>query len=524
LAGGDPEAAAVLLGDRWLEIVIAGDSSMLADLLALFPEQAVRDHAELALARAFGEVRGDDVDDALRLTGHAVELEPDLSPPDRLQVAVMAAVIRLYASTMTGRPCDDEYRAAGQLLDRLSEPDLLLSTGDRVRRALLRYNIGAFELSRCRCAAAGDHLSAALDEALALGLPYLELSCRAKLVEYEAQAGRLSRGLEHGRGVLEAAQARAWRSYHGLTAAHVGLAQIAILRDDPETALDHLTQARRMLRPVDRLNRIRIGFLTAAALCAAGKVREAAVEVASLAEAAGDPGELPRWVSTLAAVATAGLAACEGRHEDGLAGLDPIPVPDMPGAAIRPYPALRAELLLRCGRPQEARDALAPALECDHEDPAQVAALVVDALAAAALGLPDAALSALDRALAAAAAERLIQPFVVPGADVRRLLAAVIERGTAQEPFAVEILAHMVPPPAGANRTSGYAPSFVEPLSRRELEVLRLLQGTQGNAEIAAALCVSVNTLRTHMKSINRKLAVSGRREAVRRARELGIL
>ena len=62
------------------------------------------------------------------------------------------------------------------------------------------------------------------------------------------------------------------------------------------------------------------------------------------------------------------------------------------------------------------------------------------------------------------------------------------------------------------------------PLSERELDVLRLLAGDLSGPEIARALHVSVNTLRTHTRHVYEKLQVGTRRAAVRRAREMGLL
>lgn len=60
-------------------------------------------------------------------------------------------------------------------------------------------------------------------------------------------------------------------------------------------------------------------------------------------------------------------------------------------------------------------------------------------------------------------------------------------------------------------------------LSDRELEVVRYLPTALSNAEIAAHLYVSVNTLKTHLRAIYRKLGVTGRREAIERAEDLGV-
>ena len=65
---------------------------------------------------------------------------------------------------------------------------------------------------------------------------------------------------------------------------------------------------------------------------------------------------------------------------------------------------------------------------------------------------------------------------------------------------------------------------LIEPLSERELDVLRLLASDLGGPDIARELVVSLNTVRTHTKSIYAKLGVNSRRAAVGRAAELGLL
>ena len=76
-------------------------------------------------------------------------------------------------------------------------------------------------------------------------------------------------------------------------------------------------------------------------------------------------------------------------------------------------------------------------------------------------------------------------------------------------------------------RRSGRAASdqpLIEPLSERELEVLRLLESDLDGPDIARELSVSLPTVRTHTQNIYAKLGVNSRRAAVRRAAELGLL
>ena len=75
-----------------------------------------------------------------------------------------------------------------------------------------------------------------------------------------------------------------------------------------------------------------------------------------------------------------------------------------------------------------------------------------------------------------------------------------------------------------APRRTASAPAAFWELSPRELEVLRLLPSSLSQREMAAELYVSFNTVRTHTRVIFSKLGVTSRREAVSRARELGLL
>ena len=77
--------------------------------------------------------------------------------------------------------------------------------------------------------------------------------------------------------------------------------------------------------------------------------------------------------------------------------------------------------------------------------------------------------------------------------------------------------------PQGGIEGTGQACVFVETLTAREVTVLQLLRGTLTHRQIAQELWVSANTIKTHSRAIYRKLGVSNRRDAIQRARELGI-
>lgn len=73
-------------------------------------------------------------------------------------------------------------------------------------------------------------------------------------------------------------------------------------------------------------------------------------------------------------------------------------------------------------------------------------------------------------------------------------------------------------------KQAGSSQALIEPLSQRELEVLRLLRSDMSGPEIARELILSLATVRTHTQNIYAKLGVNHRRAAIRRAEELKLL
>ena len=101
------------------------------------------------------------------------------------------------------------------------------------------------------------------------------------------------------------------------------------------------------------------------------------------------------------------------------------------------------------------------------------------------------------------------------------LLEAAAKRGICLG-YVRQLLARFRAP--GARAPAEQALVKVEPLSERELDVLRLLATDLDGPDIARELTVSLSTMRTHTRSIFNKLGVSSRRAAVRRAEELRII
>ena len=145
--------------------------------------------------------------------------------------------------------------------------------------------------------------------------------------------------------------------------------------------------------------------------------------------------------------------------------------------------------------------------------------LALQALANQGRGDIPAALASLQSALTLAEPEGYVRIFVDGGQPMASLLRAAAKQGIARN-YVHRLL-------AAINKTEGTAPvkqDLIEPLSERELDVLRLLGTDLDGPDIARELVVSVNTMRTHTKNIYAKLGVSNRRAAVRRAQELDLM
>ena len=223
---------------------------------------------------------------------------------------------------------------------------------------------------------------------------------------------------------------------------------------------------------------------------------------------------LPRWVAEQVVTEVVRLAVARGHVDEGLTIL-------RDRSDEEPWSRrLRATVGLLAGSP--VADVSADA-EPSSSPAEAVESTVVHACQLVQAGHANAAAEELAVALELARPELLRWPFIDTPPQARRLLRT---HPRLQGPGAwlnPSSGARPRPGPSGAP-AAATAPEVVQDLSDREMEVLRYLAEMLSTAEIAATMFISVNTVRTHIRSILRKLAVSRRNQAVRRARERGLL
>ena len=330
---------------------------------------------------------------------------------------------------------------------------------------------------------------------------------------------------EHDLGIAEQHPASPLASQADL---HVGLAGILRELGEFASAAAHLASAQD-LGPSASLpeNRFR-WYAVAADLKASTGDYPAALEELARAQDLFRPGFLPD-VQPLAAQRArllVRLGRLDEAHgwatEHGLRSDEPV-------AFQREYELITwARVLLAEGRTRvtEALDLLDRVLDDAQEAGRHgtvVDALVARALAHAALEHRDAAVADVSRAVTTGVPAGYRRIFLDEGAPMQELLRAVPREPGAPAAEATRLLLDSTPTrsagPSGPGPVAGG-----EPLTRRELDVLRLLDSELTGPEIAAHLFVSLNTLRTHTKHIFTKLDVTTRRGAVRRAVDLGLI
>ncbi len=431
-----------------------------------------------------------------------------LPPAEATPARLAAAQIRLAASRRTG----DLGSMAAAVVEAqamlAAVPTAVVARCPWIGAQVLSGR-GAVELWSGHLGEAAATFEAAIAAVPAADSTHERAGCLGYLALADALRGRLNRAT----GTAGEAE----RLPAPITpAAHVALAAVHVERNELRQAHGELKRAEAALRlHPDRLTGT-VACLVAARKALAEGHPDSAVEIVRKARYGGP---LPYWLERRLAMLESRACAAAG---DATSALD---------AAGRTDPAsleaavTQAHAWLAAGDPQAARKSLAGHRERAEAVPDHVRLEAWLATAQISYGSGDRAEGrrSLQRALRLGEPERLRLPFTLERAWLRRVLRADPDLAHVYrdllEPDLVGPVREPAPQP-GARA----APVMLEPLSSREREVLQYAAEMLDTMEIAAVLFISVNTVKSHLKSIYRKLAVTHRGEAVRRARQLRIL
>jgi len=538
LAGADFDRAADLVE---LALPATGQNRQEATLrqwLEALPDELLRVRPVLSNAYAGsllvrGEVEGveERLRDAERWLG-AVDAAVDgpIEPAGSMVVADEAAFRRLPGSIAVHRAGQalilgdvaGTMTHARRALDLVGEDDHLARGGAAGLLALASWTTGDLEAAS-RWYAAGmtslekaGHLSDVIGCALAL----------ADIRLAQGLLGEEMRILERGLALAAGSDGHMLR---GAADMHVGISTILCERNGLEAASRHLLMSRE-LGEENGLpqNRYRSRVAAARIKQAEGDL-DGALELLDEAERlyVNDFSPDVRPVAAVKArvwIAQENLSAARGwALEHGVTAADEL------GYVHEFEHATLARLLLAQGTRDRADDRIAAAIELTErllaaaEDGGRTGSaidiLVVQALARHAGHDPAGALTSLARAVALAEPEGYIRVFLDEGPPMAALLKVA-----AKEPNAPGYVRRLLGAVVTAEGRAPVDQRLIEPLSERELEVLRLLGSDLDGPDIARELVVSLHTVRSHTKNIYTKLGVNNRRAAVTRAEELGLL
>ena len=443
-------------------------------------------------------------------------LEP---PPSGQQAAsrLVSAVIRLAVCLRAG-----DLAAAAAAADRAEAlvsrvPEDTLGRRPDIRARLLAGR-GAIELWSGHFDRAADLLQAGMAAAAASAREDEPADCLGPLALAEALRGRLSRAANLAGQVAAPATGSGQPPVQNSDpAALVALAWVHLERNELREASSRLKQADAVLAiSPDKLVGAVAYLITACGALAEGR---AAVATQIIARAR-SWGPVPAWLEHRLSLVKSQAHVAAGDIRAALAAVERVGHDDSPETAVT-----LAHAWADAGDAGNARRALTPVLAADSQVPnrVRVQARLVNARLNHDSGNDARGRRSLAAALRLAEPEQLRLPFAME----RSWIGPVLRRNpelasTYRSLLAPALRPEQLPVPPDAPQQA--AITAVEPLSEREREVLRHVSGLMSNVEVASEMYISVDTVKTHLKNIYRKLSAAHRREAVHRARQLELI
>jgi LuxR family maltose regulon positive regulatory protein len=508
------DLAARVAGERWAELLMSGETGALRPLIERLPAEWTAEDPQVALAVASAALDRGDADEAARLLGQADAVRDRVPEDSVARFDVAFSALQLYVARLRG----DLEGALETGRELAREGSLEPGVVDTDLRALALVNLGIAELWTGELEAAGHHLERASSAAAEAGHDWIALIAVSHLAALASTQNDYPRSARLAGSALDLAARHGWERSWPAGAAYLVKAASEFLWDRSEHAAQSVALAQEALATSEeRPLRAGLALLRSSMLAAQGDPESALAVLEAGEEELGDY-PLMRGGRDHFAINQALLRAQLGERDRalGLVGGDQPDGPPNLRAAV-----VLAQLQLAGGDGELARTTLADwADDLDSEaSPYAVQGWVVDALARETAADRAGADASLERALELAEPNGLRTSMLGFGRSLQPLLARQLRHGTSHRALVGDLIAAL-----DGHGERPHATLLVEPLSPRERAVLRYLPTMMSNQEIAAELFVSVNTVKTHLKAIYRKLDVADRREAVRRARQLELL
>ncbi len=515
----DWQHAARLLADNYLTLLIDGRNPAVREMLGAFPPDASAEDAELALASAATLITEAALEEVPAYIDFGQQLANTVPDERRPRFDLHLATIRL-ALARRRADLDVVQEAMASMEAALAAPPATERDLSDAVRAVALQELGIAELWSWRFEQARRDLEQALGLERRAGLPFLQVSSLGHLgIACPWTGSSLAVGLERSEEAVRIAEEHGWMDdpVVGTGLATGAMALLWLGRFDEVERW--LARARRAMRPDGEPGtELLVHHIQGVLRLVQGQADEA---LACFREA-------ERMQTLLArehafAVATkARLLLAQARTGDAAAAraaLGDMSAEDRDASEVRMTDAV---VCLAEGAAERAVEILAPVIEGSapafHRPSAIAEAAVLDAVARDALGDIRAAEDSLERALDLAESDEIILPFALAP------VASLLERHPRHRTSHSTVLSEITDLLSGSWTPRGEPEPLRDELSEAELRVVRYLPSNLKAPEIAAELFVSPNTVRTHMRHIYSKLDAHSRKEAVDRARELGLI
>jgi LuxR family maltose regulon positive regulatory protein len=510
LKAQDWQRAATLLSEASGSFLARGETTTLLRWFQALPDDVIRAHAQSCYEYSWPLMLTGQLDAADSYLERAREEADD--DPVLLRQVVTAQVQIARTRGDDGRTIE----LSRQVLPLLTEQDL-------IERSVVMVNLGAAQCNRGDLAEAEQTMRGALEAAEKTDNTFVEWVSLQFLGRVEAARGRLHRAADLYEQVLSAGEGGG--PSMPLAMAHLDLGGLLHEWDDLDRAHDHLQQCLDLAHSNRHLEVEVSGYRLLAMLHQAQGRDDQALQALEKAHQLASEASLPPLARARNAACHVQMALAQGdlataRRWSGRMWED--------ADASSFYPRLnltQARLFMAEDRQAAAIEWLESCSETAAQRGLGWGMIHTRILQALAAPTPDAALPFLAEALTLAEPEGFVRTFVDEGAPLATLLPLAAERGIAHR-YVARLLAAFH---ADVSRKKGEkAPSppqpLIEPLSERELEVLRLAAEGLSNQEIADRLVISVGTVKTHVHNVLGKLDVRGRTQAAARARELDLI
>jgi LuxR family maltose regulon positive regulatory protein len=535
LKGDDAERAVDILENEAPLMLGQSQAAKLLDYLPRIPQTLILSSPWLCTAFAWAALLTNRQEVLSKMLSRAIEALSE--SPEKLSPGSRANLHRIRGHTLSIQSfiaqAREDFTRAIQLSEEANRELPANDLDDLLARAVNSLNLAA-------CYQKTGEITKAipfLEELVAAGRRgkffYAVLAAQGSLAEIEMQLSHTERAARICQEAIE--QGTRWGSncpLPGTALAYIVMGKLDYERNNLKSAAENLTRGISLARTDSSLDPMLKGYLHLAKLEQADGHAGSAIGYILQAENLGpwvivspEVPQIPAWKALLALRRNDAAVAHEWARQQEIS----TPLSQLPDFRQEFIYLTLVRIKIHKGECRDLPEKLDEFIRNaggQGRKSAVIEALVLKALALDSLGEDAQARDTLERALSLAEPAGLIRLFLDEVPLVAKLLRHVTG-GSRESEYALKLLSMIEPQPqdrsihpSGSTTKGG----FIEALSEREVEVLKLIAAGKSNKEIAAELFLAIGTVKKHTNNIFGKLGVESRTQAIARARELGTI